>query len=108
MGALIETTAAGTAPLKIKGKAGYMKGIAYTMPMASAQVKSCLLLAGMYVQGDTQVVEPAPTRDHTERMLKGFGYPVVQQQQSVTITGVGELQAMRIDVPSDISSQHFF
>jgi 3-phosphoshikimate 1-carboxyvinyltransferase len=108
MGALIETTQAGTAPLRIKGKAGQIRGIAYTMPMASAQVKSCLLLAGMYAQGDTQVVEPAPTRDHTERMLKGFGYPVVQQQQSVTVTGVGELQAMRIDVPSDISSAAFF
>jgi len=81
MGAEIKTTEKGTAPLYITGKAGQMQGIDYTMPMASAQVKSCLLLAGMYAQGDTSVTEPAPTRDHTERMLSGFNYPVKKRRQ---------------------------
>ena len=76
MGADIKTTEKGTAPLEITGRAGQLTGIDYVMPMASAQVKSCLLLAGMYAQGETKVTEPAPTRDHTERMLTGFGYPV--------------------------------
>ena len=69
-----KTTENGTAPLEITGRAGQLQGIDYTMPMASAQVKSCLLLAGMYAQGETSVTEPAPTRDHTERMLSGFGH----------------------------------
>jgi 3-phosphoshikimate 1-carboxyvinyltransferase len=78
------------------------------MPMASAQVKSCLLLAGMYAQGETTVTEPAPTRDHTERMLKGFGYPVSQQGNQASINANGQLTACDIDVPSDISSAAFF
>lgn len=108
MGAEIKTTENGTAPLHITGKAGQLKGIDYTMPMASAQVKSCLLLAGMYAQGETSVTEPAPTRDHTERMLSGFSYPVKQQGSKVTITAEGKLTAADIDVPSDISSAAFF
>ncbi len=108
MGAEIKTTEKGTAPLHITGKAGQLKGIDYTMPMASAQVKSCLLLAGMYAQGETSVTEPAPTRDHTERMLSGFSYPVKQQGSKVTITSEGKLTAADIDVPSDISSAAFF
>ena len=64
MGADIKTTENGTAPLNITGKAGQLKGIDYVMPMASAQVKSCLLLAGMYAEGETSVTEPAPTREH--------------------------------------------
>lgn len=108
MGAVIETTGKGTAPLHIKGQAGKLKGIDYQMPMASAQVKSCLLLAGMYAEGTTRVTEPAPTRDHTERMLNGFSYPVQKDGAKVSITSEGSLKAADIDVPSDISSAAFF
>jgi 3-phosphoshikimate 1-carboxyvinyltransferase len=108
MGADIKTTDKGTAPLHITGMAGRLKGIDYTLPMASAQVKSCLLLAGMYAQGKTSITEPAPTRDHTERMLTGFNYPVKKEGNKVSITSDGQLTAMEIDVPSDISSAAFF
>ncbi len=108
MGADIKTTEKGTAPLYITGKAGQLTGIDYVMPMASAQVKSCLILAGMYAQGETGVAEPAPTRDHTERMLAGFSYPVKQEGSKVTVTADGKLTAADIDVPSDISSAAFF
>ncbi|KJV06399.1 bifunctional prephenate dehydrogenase/3-phosphoshikimate 1-carboxyvinyltransferase [Methylocucumis oryzae] len=108
MGAEIQTTEQGTAPLRITGKAGQLKAIDYQMPMASAQVKSCLLLAGMYAQGETRVTEPAPTRDHTERMLAGFNYPVKREGNTAIISAEGRLTAMTIDVPSDISSAAFF
>lgn len=108
MGADIKTTEKGTAPLEITGRAGQLVGIDYEMPMASAQVKSCLLLAGMYAQGETKVTEPAPTRDHTERMLNGFGYPVHVAGNQASINADGKLTAMTIDVPSDISSAAFF
>jgi 3-phosphoshikimate 1-carboxyvinyltransferase len=108
MGADIKTTEKGTAPLYITGRAGQLQGIDYTMPMASAQVKSCLILAGMYAQGETSVTEPAPTRDHTERMLAGFSYPVKKDGSKVTVTADGKLTAADIDVPSDISSAAFF
>jgi 3-phosphoshikimate 1-carboxyvinyltransferase len=77
------------------------------MPVASAQVKSALLLAGMHAQGRTCVTEPALTRDHTERMLAGFGYPVQCNGGTVCIEGGGSLQATSIDVPSDVSSAAF-
>jgi len=108
MGADIKTTEKGTAPLQITGKAGQLTGIDYKMPMASAQVKSCLLLAGMYAKGITSVTEPAPTRDHTERMLCGFSYPVSKAGSTASISAEGRLLATDIDVPSDISSAAFF
>jgi 3-phosphoshikimate 1-carboxyvinyltransferase len=108
MGADIRAAEKGTAPLEITGRAGQLQAIHYVMPMASAQVKSCLLLAGMYAQGETSVVEPAPTRDHTERMLAGFGYPVTREGNKVSINADGKLTATDIDVPSDISSAAFF
>jgi 3-phosphoshikimate 1-carboxyvinyltransferase len=107
MGAEIETAENGRPPLKIKGGKA-LKGIHYDMPMASAQVKSCLLLAGLYAEGETSVTEPAPTRDHTERMLTGFGYPVEQVGATAKVKSGGHLQATRIDVPADISSATFF
>jgi 3-phosphoshikimate 1-carboxyvinyltransferase len=107
MGAVIETTEAGTPPLKVKG-GQVLKGIHYDMPMASAQVKSSILLAGLYAQGKTSVTEPAPTRDHTERMLRGFGYEVKTEGNKITLQGGGTLTATTIDVPSDISSAAFF
>ena len=107
MGARVDTTEKGTPPLKIKG-GSKLKGINYEMPMASAQVKSCLLLAGMYAEGETCVTEPAPTRDHTERMLRGFGYPVTVDGNRACVAGGYKLKATTIDVPADISSAAFF
>jgi 3-phosphoshikimate 1-carboxyvinyltransferase len=107
MGALIYTTASGTPPLRIQGQPT-LRGIHYPMPIASAQVKSCLLLAGLYAQGSTCITEPAPTRDHTERMLRGFGYPVQQEGNRVCVIGGGQLTARDIDIPADISSAAFF
>lgn len=107
MGATIDTAEGGRPPLKIKGGAA-LKGLYYDMPMASAQVKSCLLLAGMYAEGETRVREPAPTRDHTERMLNGFGYEVSREGDTCWLQGGGKLTAGPIDVPSDISSATFF
>ncbi|MDX1655647.1 MAG: 3-phosphoshikimate 1-carboxyvinyltransferase [Candidatus Competibacteraceae bacterium] len=107
MGAQIETTEDGTAPLHIRGEAR-LTGIDYLLPMASAQVKSCLLLAGLYAGGRTCVTEPAPTRDHTERMLAGFGYALQRQGPRVCLSGGGRLTARDIDVPADISSAAFF
>ena len=107
MGAVIKTSPTGTAPLKIRG-GGNLEGIHYDMPVASAQVKSCLLLAGLYADGETSVTEPAPTRDHTERMLAGFGYPVSREGNRISVRSGGRLQGADIDVPSDISSAAFF
>ena len=107
MGAKIETTETGTSPLNISPVAA-LKSIDYDMPMASAQVKSCLLLAGLYAEGETWVTEPAPTRDHTERMLQGFGYEVMQDGPRRGVKGGGKLTACDIDVPADISSAAFF
>ncbi len=107
MGARIDTTERGTSPLHIHGDSR-LKGIHYEMPVASAQVKSCLLLAGLYAEGKTSVREPAPTRDHTERMLTGFGYPAERKEDVISIESGGKLTACNIDVPSDISSAAFF
>jgi len=107
MGAVVETEEGGRPPLTVKGGSS-LHGISYVMPMASAQVKSCVLLAGLYADGVTQVTEPAPTRDHTERMLRGFGYDVQVDGSTVTLRGGGKLTATNIDVPSDISSAAFY
>lgn len=107
MGADIETTSTWTAPLQIHGGAT-LAGIEYNMPIASAQVKSSLLLAGLYADGKTCVSEPAPTRDHTERMLTGMGYPVQREDNRVCIEGGHSLRGISIDVPADISSAAFF
>ncbi len=107
MGAKIETSEGGRPPLKVFGGQP-LKGIHYDMPVASAQVKSSLLLAGLYAEGTTSVIEPAPTRDHTERMLSALGYSVSVEGQQVSVAGGGELRATQIEVPSDISSAAFF
>jgi 3-phosphoshikimate 1-carboxyvinyltransferase len=107
MGARIATTPEGTAPLVIHPAAA-VTGIDYPMPVTSAQVKSSLLLAGLYAAGETCVTEPAPTRDHTERMLAGFGYAVRRSGNRVCLTGDGRLTAREVDVPADISSAAFF
>lgn len=107
MGAEIDATEKGTPPLQVHG-GRKLHGIHYDMPVASAQVKSSLLLAGLYAQGETSVTEPAPTRDHTERMLRGFGYTVKTAGNRISLQGGGKLTATDIDVPSDISSAAFF
>jgi 3-phosphoshikimate 1-carboxyvinyltransferase len=107
MGAVIDTAEGGRPPLKIRG-GNALTGIHYEMPVASAQVKSCLLLAGLYAEGVTSVTEPAPTRDHTERMLTGFGYHVHRDGATVSVSGGGRLTGGNIDVPADISSAAFF
>jgi len=107
MGARIETGDQGTAPLQITPAAA-LRPISYALPMASAQVKSCLLLAGLYSEGETCVTEPAPTRDHTERMLAAFGHPVRRVGSRVCVAGGGRLSACRLAIPGDISSAAFF
>ncbi|MDD2046468.1 bifunctional prephenate dehydrogenase/3-phosphoshikimate 1-carboxyvinyltransferase [Pseudomonas putida] len=107
MGAVIETATEGRPPMTIRG--GHtLKALTYTLPMASAQVKSCLLLAGLYAEGKTTVTEPAPTRDHTERMLRGFGYSVNVDGPTASLESGGKLTATHIEVPADISSAAFF
>jgi 3-phosphoshikimate 1-carboxyvinyltransferase len=107
MGAVIETSAAGTPPLRLRG-GQRLRGLRYRMPVASAQVKSALLLAGLGAEGETCVTEPAPTRDHTERMLAAFGYPVRRSGDTACLSGGGRLSGTRIAVPADISSAAFF
>jgi len=107
MGASIDAAAGGRAPLHIHGGRP-LTAIDYRMPVASAQVKSCLLLAGLYASGETLVHEPAPTRDHSERMLRGFGCRVDSADGRIRIAGGQRLSACDIDVPADISSAAFF
>ena len=105
MGAGIRTED-GHAPIRITGRQR-LTGIDYSMPVASAQVKSALLLAGLYANGGTVVREPAITRDHTERMLATFGYPSTRRPGFVSIRGGGALHGTGIDVPGDLSSAAF-
>lgn len=107
MGARIQSTPAGTPPLVITGDLP-LHGIRYDLPVASAQVKSCLLLAGLRAQGETDLREPVPTRDHTERMLRGFQYPVRIADGRIRLQGGGKLTACDLQVPGDISSAAFF
>ncbi|MBI5640247.1 MAG: 3-phosphoshikimate 1-carboxyvinyltransferase [Nitrospirae bacterium] len=93
-------------PLAIRG--GRLKPVSYTMPVASAQVKSAILLAGLYSEGKTSVAEPAGSRDHTERMLPAFGADLRVDGTTVTVRGGHELSAMEIEVPGDFSSAAFF
>lgn len=107
MGGVIETAAEGRPPLHIKG-GNKLHGIHYDLPVASAQVKSAVLLAGLYAEGKTSVTEPGITRDHSERMLRGFGYDVKTEGSNMSLEGGGKLIACDIDVPADISSAAFF
>jgi len=111
MGAKIDTTDAGKPPVRIRGGAR-LHGIDYALPMASAQVKSALLLAGLSATGRTTVHSPGPSRDHTERMLQGMGVPVVQTStgagHSASVVGPASLRGLEIRVPADFSSAAFF
>jgi 3-phosphoshikimate 1-carboxyvinyltransferase len=108
MGAQITARDENFAPLEIRG--GKLRGIHYEMPMASAQVKSAVLLAGLFAEGDTTVIEPARTRDHTELALEEFGVPVERQGRTIRLhaNGAIKLTGRKIEVPGDLSSAVFF
>ncbi|TXI45596.1 MAG: 3-phosphoshikimate 1-carboxyvinyltransferase [Lysobacter sp.] len=111
MGARIDSDAGGLPPLRIRGGQA-LRGIEYALPVASAQVKSALLLAGLYAEGETVVREPHPTRDYTERMLSAFGWPIEFEPGVARVRGgAGTTQALRatdVRVPADFSSAAFF
>ena len=107
MGAAIVTTDKGTSPLVISKAPAGLKAISYDSPVASAQVKSGILLAGLYADGKTEVREPEASRDHTERMLRGFGVEVDATPGYAAVRGGQRLKATNIEVPADISSATF-
>ncbi len=107
MGAKVLLSDQNTAPIKIL-PTSKLNGIYYRSPIASAQVKSCVLLAGLYAQGETCVEEDTCSRDHTERMLQSFSYPVTVKNNSVCLTGRNKLIATDLNIPGDISSAAFF
>jgi len=106
MGARIEATAGNLAPLTIYGHK--LRSIDYTSPVASAQVKTCVLLAGLLAEGRSVVSEPAPSRNHTELMLREFGARVDASSLSVSLEGLPELRPVDYHVPGDVSSAAFF
>jgi 3-phosphoshikimate 1-carboxyvinyltransferase len=106
MGAQIKTHD-GRPPVEITASPE-MKAIDYTLPVASAQVKSAILLAGLQAFGRTRVTEPAPSRDHTERMLASFGVEVLKEGATIAIEGGQTLRATQVSVPADFSSAAFF
>lgn len=107
MGASVGAADGGRPPLHVRG-GRKLRGMHYALPVPSAQVKSAILLAGLYAAGETAVTEPAPTRDHTERMLRAFGYNVETAGATVRLRGGGRLRAATLQVPEDISSAAFF
>ncbi len=107
MNAKIDSRPGGMAPLEVHAQS-QLRAIDYRMPIASAQVKSCLLLASLYVEGKSTIREPATTRDHTERMLRGFGCEVDTNGSDISIKGGQTLYACDIEIPADISSAAFF
>jgi len=106
MGARIEGTDGDFTPIRIDGTD--LVGIEYELPVASAQLKSALILAGLYADGNTTVIEPKPSRNHTELMIKGFGGNISVEKNRITVTGTEELSGQEIRVPGDISSAAFF
>ncbi|MDE6625423.1 MAG: 3-phosphoshikimate 1-carboxyvinyltransferase [Lachnospiraceae bacterium] len=94
------------APFKISG--GQLHGIAYHSPVASAQVKSAILLAGLYAEGRTSVTEPSLSRNHTELMFESFGVNIARENTTVTVSPATELTAQKIEIPGDISSAAYF
>jgi 3-phosphoshikimate 1-carboxyvinyltransferase len=107
MGARIESAEGGVPPLRIHGK-NVLHAIDFEVPVASAQIKSAVLLAGLYARGTTRVREPHPTRDYTERMLAAFGWPIRFSSGEATLEGGHRLHATRVVVPADFSSAAFF
>ena len=107
MGASIHSEPGGLPPLRIRGNSR-LQAISYSTPVASAQVKSAILLAGLYAQGETRVEEPHATRDYTERMLSAFGWPVAHDGRHSALRGGHVLHATDVTVPADFSSAAFF
>ncbi len=107
MGARIQALAGGLPPLRIYGN-NILQGIDFELPVASAQVKSAVLLAALYARGETRVREPHPTRDYTERMLSAFGWPIAFSPGEARLGGGHRLRATDVDVPADFSSAAFF
>jgi len=105
MGAEVTTSADGTLPMRVHG--GGLVGTTHELPVASAQVKSAVLLAGVRATGTTTVTEPRASRDHTERMLPTFGVPVARQGLSASVTGPATLSGAQVIVPADPSSAAF-
>ena len=106
MGAKITAQNGGRPPLRVHG--GKLKAIAYEMPVASAQVKSCLLFAGLFAGGETSVIEPIRTRDHSELALRAFGAELTQAGLETRIAGGQKLRGIEAAIPGDISSAAFF
>ena len=106
MGAVIHARDGRFPPLEIEGRS--LRPITYALPVASAQVKTCVLLAGLFAEGSTTVAEPVPTRDHTEIALKQFGAGVDVEDRRVTVRGPARLRAAELHVPGDLSSAAFF
>lgn len=106
LGAVIRATPEGCPPLQISASSG-LCGITYRTPMVSAQVKSAILLAGLYAAGETTVIEPGISRDHTERLLQAFGVTLTQKEQCVTVASGQTLRGLTFTVPGDISSAAF-
>jgi 3-phosphoshikimate 1-carboxyvinyltransferase len=106
MGASIEAREGRFPPLAIRG--GPLKAIDYSLPMASAQVKTCVLFAGLYADGTTTVREPAPTRDHTELALREFGANIDVRPRVISVEGGARLTGRELRVPGDLSSAAFF
>jgi 3-phosphoshikimate 1-carboxyvinyltransferase len=107
MNAEIECTDKGTLPIKITG-GRQLNAIEYELPVASAQLKSCLLLAGLYANGTTSIIENKPTRDHTERMFSAFSHPLTRNGNKISINKADKLVATDISIPADFSSAAFF
>lgn len=107
MNAEISCTESGTLPINITGTR-QLHGIEYELPVASAQLKSCLLLAGLYADGTTTIIENQATRDHTERMLSAFSHPVTRDENRISISKANKLLGTDIHVPADFSSAAFF
>ncbi|HLB23352.1 MAG TPA: 3-phosphoshikimate 1-carboxyvinyltransferase [Dehalococcoidia bacterium] len=106
MGAQVGSREGGLAPLVIRG--GHLRGIRYRLPVASAQVKSCVLLAGLFAEGETVVEEPEATRDHTERMLDAMGARIGREGPAVRLTPGQPLQPLSMRVPNDLSAAAFW
>ncbi len=106
MGVNIEAVENEFAPLTIQG--GHLQAVHYALPMASAQVKSCILMAALFARGTTEIREPGMTRDHTEIMLKRFGAQIEKERLTVSLTGPARLEAQNVIVPGDLSAAAFF
>ena len=106
MGAAISTAGYGTLPMTIRGRG--LSGVSYRLPVPSAQVKSAVLIAGLFADGETAVEESLPSRDHTERLLRAMSAPIQTEDGVVSVRGSLPLKAVTVKVPGDISSAAFF